>query len=631
MAGVPDISGIAGRVMAALAASPGNGTVLAYVHSREAAEVYKELLTALSAAGVRPVVMSPDEGLLKKESIEGSVVTLESRRWADAIAGFLDRFTESYRTWYIVDGCDPTVADGYSIGYIYEQEAFGIFRNAALRLENLRDCVDRARPGVVVTFFPEEAAGLGGFLSGGDGLGQGTAHINVPVRKKTGRLKVMELSLRLGFPGWAYRFATDLMKSVKAGTRYRNQAGTVGQYLFFYAGGTVSSLDSISGVAGAVRGRGVINLAAGDKTKSELAKRGIDALTYGDIYGWYTPARVLIKRKPLMDNIKTLFERLTSSPSFDYNGVSLFPFVRDELERLLIKGLHNTLARTAALGRLTGITDVKALLIASSMHPEPREALLFCKSHGIPAAEVFHGMVSYKPIFGPFLADRIAVWGEGMREWFLEHGTDDKKLVTTGQPRYDGILEHLKNADTIKAELGIPAGKKVVMYAATGYEGETGTVGMALSAMRGREDAVFVIKPHPVEDPAIYDRLLRDMDFPCALVAKGKNIFDMLAICDTVLLTFSTVGLEAVLMGKLLVVLSSNRHWGGDNYIEQGVAVLAETAPEVRKAVDGLLDGSPEYGYLKDNRERFIHRYNYKHDGRARERVAAVLDELSGR
>ena len=603
------------------------GAVLVYIDGHASARRFKSIEKLLSGHGIKPVVICSDGSYLKKAGIKGAVVVREAAHGARVADGVFERFSAKYRDWYMLDDGDTTLVDGYSLGFIHELDAYGVFKNTIWQLEDIKAVVLEKRPKLIITFFDVENAGAGlepFFAEAGN-----AKVINIPPGGFSRLARRLELWYRLGYLGWLSRFVrAKLISLTRKGTTVSGSLYEK-KYLFVYTGDSSSGIDSITPVAKEFGDGEVLHIADGERTRRELDNRGIPSLVFEDITGWGALGWVYKNRKPFIRRWDSAKGRLKGSARFDYKGINLSPFVIDELEQKIKGGAYKTLARAYALGRLIEKGKAGGLLVASDFHPVPREAVLVCRRHGVPSVEVIHGMVSVPVLYVPITADKIAVWGDEMHEWFVGHGTDPARLVTTGQPRYDGFIEYEKRKDYLKAGLGIEKDKKVVLYAASRLPGEMKTVETALDAIRQRKDTIFVIKPHPTDRPDAYERLLNTRPDQPSMVVSGRNIFEMLAICDIVLLLFSTVGLEAVLAGKPLVAVSDFAGRSNDNYVASGVALKADTAQELRGILDGLLSGSEGYGVPRESRERFIFRHNYKNDGMAARRVAGLLREMA--
>jgi hypothetical protein len=611
----PDTEKIAREII-----SSGIKEITAFVDSRQAAVLLAKVAPALrlKGIGVRPVYS--DRGLKKFTGIEGEIFSPGKDQSVKVMSAVIAEFAKSYREWYLLGGKDQTVMDGYSLGFIHELDAYGIFRDAIRKVENAGEYIRAKKPGFLLTFFGnEELPGIEGLISGNTGVKVYNQPLDAP-----GRIMSLYINARLGLFGWLVRVIAAKRSSLFDGGAFSGRE----RYLFVYTGDSTSSIDTIAAVAPKVEGE-TIHLAEGLKTVKALKKRNVISSLYEDYISYLDVFQILGKARKFLNSWLGALDSMRDSGRFEYRGVNIFPMVSDELDKVIRKAAYNTPGRLLALERINKKSRIGALLVATDFHPVSREAVLFCRENEIPSLQVIHGLVSMPIQFIPVTADKTLVWGEYMRDWFVRYGTPAERIEITGQPRYDVFSDLEGRREGIRKELGIPAGSQVVMYASCRIPGEEKVVTAVLDALEGRKDTVFVVKPHPGEKIAAYSAILKERPGIRGMVVSDKNILDMLAVCDIVLLVFSGVGLEAVLMGKPLIITAEGVDWDKGRFVDDGVAVRAVSADEIRAAIDGLLSGSPDFDFIEANRKKFIYSHNYLNDGNAAARVAGLLKKAA--
>lgn len=116
---------------------------------------------------------------------------------------------------------------------------------------------------------------------------------------------------------------------------------------------------------------------------------------------------------------------------------------------------------------------------------------------------------------------------------------------------------------------------------------------------------------------------LRKYSIDVHFVAKDSDTLGLLAICDLVLLMNSTTGLEAVALQKPLIVMNLGEQPDIVNYVQEGVAYGVYKPEDLKPTMEQLLRDD---SCLSQNREEFIRKYLYKIDGKAAERVVALIE-----
>jgi CDP-glycerol glycerophosphotransferase (TagB/SpsB family) len=140
-------------------------------------------------------------------------------------------------------------------------------------------------------------------------------------------------------------------------------------------------------------------------------------------------------------------------------------------------------------------------------------------------------------------------------------------------------------------------------------------------------DVQLIIKQHPGE-PERYDTMIREhlegYSIDAHIVAKDADTLGLLAVSDLVLLKNSTTGLEAVALQKPLIVMNLGGQPDIVNYVQEGVACGVYRPEDLKPTIEQLLRDD---SCLARNREEFIRKYLYRVDGKAAERVVALIEE----
>ena len=138
-----------------------------------------------------------------------------------------------------------------------------------------------------------------------------------------------------------------------------------------------------------------------------------------------------------------------------------------------------------------------------------------------------------------------------------------------------------------------------------------------------RGDCQVVVKPHPNFTEADYYPISQRDYSPALRFYETADVRDLLAVSEICITDMSTVGLEAVIMGKpLLVVNLTGAPYVANPYDAQGVALKAECLDDIPLCLDALLDDAEVRNRLLGCRSHLMEAYNHGDDGAAAERIA---------
>lgn len=304
---------------------------------------------------------------------------------------------------------------------------------------------------------------------------------------------------------------------------------------------------------------------------------------------------------------------------------------RTVASQLLVGEIGRSLVATGRLAAIVLHEDVtapvRALLAASGAAGVPSVHL----PHGVYARERLVGA----DVHGTLHADVVAVGGTAQRAWFLARGVPVDRIVVTGNPAWDRL--HGLRRDAFPP-LGLPPGPVVTL--ATSWIGgdsahrshvarlharmTTAAIAAVARIRRVRPDVRLVLRPHPSAPPEADAALIRHAVDAGAMpdrVERG-DATALLARTDVLVTLPSSIAVEAILVGTPVVSLA---------FAYDGDAVRpCDLDPEaVAAAVQAALDDRGDA--FAARRADFATRYAGPSDGRAGERVLALIADLVAR
>ena len=278
----------------------------------------------------------------------------------------------------------------------------------------------------------------------------------------------------------------------------------------------------------------------------------------------------------------------------------------------------------------------KSIMVAGRLRKIPTMAL----QHGT-VGRVHKGYVSWKgsisesgDIGSPFcpIPDKTAVFGPYYFDLLTKAGAyPHDSVVVTGQPRYDALVEASRfyDREAFCRKVGLDPKKKLVLVVTENLPIPDGKAFLkcVLVALKGFPELQVVIKPHPAEIGEWYREVVREENARGAILSKRADTNEALYACDLFVASYSTVILEATILGKLGVTAYLAKGRDPAPYFKEvtlRVYRKEDLGPAIRKA---LYDAKVREA-LKRAGAKFVFEHTYKIDGKATERVASLIEKM---
>jgi hypothetical protein len=183
--------------------------------------------------------------------------------------------------------------------------------------------------------------------------------------------------------------------------------------------------------------------------------------------------------------------------------------------------------------------------------------VLAAKKLGIPTVTMVHGVMHKEALgYSPVLADKIVCWGEFDREKLLAAGEPLEKILVGGCPRLTRELP--LSAEHAREKMGMDLTKKSIMLATNPIDTEIlkKTVSaFCIAAERAGNWSAFV-RLHPSENLITYSDVMKKHPSIQFYENAEFSLEDALSAADIVVVRESGIGGDALVKGKLVVVLS---------------------------------------------------------------------------
>jgi len=217
-----------------------------------------------------------------------------------------------------------------------------------------------------------------------------------------------------------------------------------------------------------------------------------------------------------------------------------------------------------------------------------------------------------------------------LKEKFLK---DTRKIVVTGQPRFDSLARanEFFHRDKICRKFGLTMSKKILLWATDSglpEEESKENISAVYQAASVLENVQLAIKLHPAEDQGA--PLYKQNHSYAPIILRGKQpISELLYVCDVMITKASTTANEAAILNKPIVVLNLSGEPDAMPYVEKGIALGVYRKEGLIPAINDALYNREVREKLARCREKFVYEYAYIQDGRASERVANLIRSIA--
>lgn len=407
--------------------------------------------------------------------------------------------------------------------------------------------------------------------------------------------------------------------------------GPDGAILFVVEGGSESILGTLLPVIRSVQANAGYRpiVVTGDATAAaRLAEERIPFLSLyefpGDVVRHAWMARTALRE----------FHRIATSQGHDPSRSFL-----GEMKQL---GIFEVLSwRVMFLQQIIDATEdllrgsVKGIVTASGVHPIGKTVLTLANRVGVPTVLLQDGFYGEGPDaltigFLPISAQTVCVWGPGFEKILLRYGVGPNRIRITGQPRFDRIvaLTGYDSRSEICNVLAIPDKAPLLVFASQNIfrreEQHRALLQSFADVLASIPEARLVVKLHPAEHPFLWNRAQAALGLQRLRIVKDIDLYRLLAASDVVMTVFSTVALEALLLGKPLVILTHLERSSEMRFVEFGAALPTDGQGLVSVVRAALFDRQ-----VRENLARgaaaFVWHYASGMDGKATERVVDVI------
>jgi len=344
-------------------------------------------------------------------------------------------------------------------------------------------------------------------------------------------------------------------------------------------------------------------------------------------------------RKRITKSLLSFVSEKTFQDSFEYKGIKFGNIMSEDFVKWVLNLFYETLETIVVYDKIIRRYKPDVILLEQDSIPYTRTIVGVGKKHNVRSLIIQHGLTATRLGFFPIMADKFAAWGELSKEKLIEWGSEKDKIELTGYTRLDNYVKK-ETREKVCRELGLSAGKKIVVYAALSGEsavarnlGRRKTARALFTAMKQLPDVQLIVKKHPAENDDMLERLLLEAGLKDVVILKNLDarivktfsLMELLNACDLLITMYSTVGLEGIALDKPLITLNLDYKEDLIPYARFGAAIGVYDKNKIKIAVENALYDNKTLEKLKAGRGLFMKKSLVANDKRATERVVELV------
>jgi len=281
--------------------------------------------------------------------------------------------------------------------------------------------------------------------------------------------------------------------------------------------------------------------------------------------------------------------------SIPYLGLSMSDLIAqhglDRAEQLFREQGRQCLLPIQALER--AVDRVKPDLILATNSPRAEHAAIeVARRRGIPSVCVVDLLLGFDlpRLRTPGYGTQVCVITEGVRQKLISEGRHPDEIVVTGNPAFDELASPTRESDALAwREKNGWTDKKLILWVSQPEPGNDrfgfDHAMQIYEHVRRHPDWKLIVRPHPNERFPLSE--LPDDVF---LSTQAEPIPMLLTAVDVPVVIASTMGMQAVLMGKSLCVLDVPALSEPVPYVEMGFG-LSATPETCGEALEHIING----------------------------------------
>ncbi len=326
------------------------------------------------------------------------------------------------------------------------------------------------------------------------------------------------------------------------------------------------------------------------------------------------------------------------SKTFTINDISFWKIFEDDFVAFCKKRFSEVLFLIDSFTQFLDKEDIKLLITLDDSQQVGRTSTMLCNIQNIPSLlslnadlNIFHDEKRKWeiPSLQKIHVDKFAIYGNLSKQLCLNHKIDSKKIVITGNPRYDELFNRKiisNNKNVLITLSGIASTAWSTFFSIPlilKYEKMFREVLLSL----GKYEKNVTIKLHPTQDAIIDVQGIVNESLPNAQIFKNANTYDLISQSDVIISPPSSVITEALILDKPVFLFKILSNDSGIPYEKYNSVLATESINEIDGKIKQILFDSEIRNELKKGRKKFLE-YALEYQGNSSQQIVQLIKNM---
>ena len=323
--------------------------------------------------------------------------------------------------------------------------------------------------------------------------------------------------------------------------------------------------------------------------------------------------------KEIIRKLDLLFDSHHLDNKFQINGEDFSIIVKEHLKEILSKRFTEAVTYYEAVDRIFEQVNIDKILALNDVGFEEKIILSLANSHGISGHILQHGIFTDNeylekfsniiPIF-PKFGFKAVVWGRVLEKYLVDKGISKKQICVVGSPRHDQFFQ--KQEDEIKNVLICSTPQSSIdcdSIDSHAYDEAYCMIQEMINTING-ENYSIIVKEHPSQyDPLDVTSAISSVDKSIHFY-KNQDILKLIRKSEIVIcIGFSTVLLEAMMLGKPTILYQIHPNWIKNDGIISDATNIVKTNEEFKRLFHKLITDKQFKNLQIEKGNEFVEKY----------------------
>jgi len=352
-----------------------------------------------------------------------------------------------------------------------------------------------------------------------------------------------------------------------------------------------------------------------------------------------TQQKITLSQSKIEKSLDNLLNKINFD-IFSYDNINFWNLIKFDFIKLCKKNFFDAIYNIESSYCFFSNVNIKSIILLYALNVYEQSILHVAKKFGIPCIRLQHGLDPFTSHWAKYLElaypphqDYLnhGLWSKFDKQFLTNHGViDSDKSILIGNPRYDKPLQlkqSSNNGTLLLASSFTYTGFDLSGYDVLESENHKQIFKESCKILNNIKEKNLIIKLHPGVIPSYNIReIVNEIDSTIPIF-KTQYIFDLLENCEILInMGFSTILLEAMMLGKPTITIMTNPNWFKDDMlIKNHITIPVYGSQELKLAIDSILNDKAFKDNIIQNGYNFVNSY-LENPGNASAFLSSFLD-----